>query len=238
MDSVLAHWEALHSERQPERSAAKVPLSISLPARRSSAKVNCNNELYSLMHLLKKRKKETARSVNGSNKLGLPGLVGSRHSDFALLRRDKQRAAPITVLTQTRELGDGARVSELPPGLKCQQQAPCWTWPMTPLLEMRAAVKWIPWCGSAQYIPLYCKNYSGEVREGRLRELFTFPARRGKNQSFDGFSGSVLSEAQSDTVCACYFQILDATRTRKWREGEKKKTGCPIRDMGSCQKEK
>lgn len=107
-----------------------------------------------------------------------------------------------------------------------------------PTLQMRAAVKWIPWRGSAQYIPLYCKNYSAEVRGGRLLELNAFPARGENVQSSDGFSGSVLSEAQSDTVCACYFQIWGGTRTRKWREGEKKKTSCPIRDMRSCQKEK
>lgn len=105
-----------------------------------------------------------------------------------------------------------------------------------PTLQMRAAVKWIPWRGSAQYIPLYCKNYSAEVRGGRLLELNAFPARGENVQSSDGFSGSVLSDAQSDTVCACYFQIWGGTRTRKWREGEKKKNKLPNKRHGKLPK--
>lgn len=36
--SVLSHWEALHSDRQPSRTAAKVSLS----AKMSCANANCN----------------------------------------------------------------------------------------------------------------------------------------------------------------------------------------------------
>lgn len=60
--------------------------------------------------------------------------------------------------------------------------------------------------------------------EGHFVRVDRFPGKGGKIQFSNGFSGSVLWDAQSDTVCACYFQILDGTRTRKWREGEKKKT--------------
>lgn len=40
--SVLSHWEALHSDRQPSRTSAKVSLSLSLYTKKSCANANCN----------------------------------------------------------------------------------------------------------------------------------------------------------------------------------------------------
>lgn len=61
--SLLSQWGALHSDRQPNRTAANCSLSLSTPLSLSlspclclslsGASVNCNNEGYSLMHLLK-----------------------------------------------------------------------------------------------------------------------------------------------------------------------------------------
>lgn len=77
-------------------------------------------------------KKKNCTVCKWSNKLEPPRLLRLRQSSFTLLRRHQQRA---TVLVRTWEQGDSSQVSELPPGLKCHLQAPCWTWPLTPLFR-------------------------------------------------------------------------------------------------------
>lgn len=50
VESVRSHWEALHRDRQPSRTAAKVSLS----AKKSGAKANCNiMRFIPHLHLLK-----------------------------------------------------------------------------------------------------------------------------------------------------------------------------------------
>lgn len=104
-----------------------------------------------------------------------------------------------------------------------------------PTLQMRAAVKWIPWCGSAQYIPLYCKNYSAEVREGRLLELIAFPAR-GKNSVFWWFQWLCSFRCTEWHSLCLLLSNLRRNKDTEVERGEKKKNKLPNKRHGKLPK--
>lgn len=92
-----------------------------------------------------------------------------------------------------------------------------------PTLQMRAVVKWIPWRGSAQYIPLYCKNYSAEVTEGRLLELNAFPARGEKKSVLRWWQWLCsLRWTEWHSLCLLLSNLRRNKDTEVERGGEKK----------------